>query len=67
MGMHTDSRPNETEVMMLLELIVATVTEAQGYIQNDGRISGPSDRKEISDRLRHIRALTLEIEHVVNP
>ena len=51
---------------MLLEQIVASVSEAQQYIQDDGRISGPSDRAEIADRMRHIRALTVEIEHLVD-
>ena len=62
----TAHRPQETEVMMLLEQIVATVSEAQQYIQDDGRISGPSDKSEIADRMRHVRALTLEIEHLVD-
>ena len=48
--------------MMLLEQIVASVSEAQQYIQDDGRISGPSDRAEIADRMQAHRFVSRAAE-----
>lgn len=62
----TTARLDETEVLALLEQIVATTGEAQAYVQADAVLGlSPSDCREIGDRLRHIRALTLEIDHLL--
>jgi hypothetical protein len=58
-------RPEESEVMALLEQVISTAEDAERYVQDDSRITGRSDRREIIDRLHHIRALTLEIEHLI--
>jgi hypothetical protein len=51
--------------MALLEQVISTAEDAERYVQDDSRITGRSDRREIIDRLHHIRALTLEIEHLI--
>lgn len=55
-------RPQETEVMALLEQVIHLAEEAQGLIQDDSRITGESDREEIRDRMLRIRGLSLEVE-----
>ena len=62
----TEKRPNEAEVMALLEQIIAEAADAERYIQDDSRISGASDRQEITERLMRIRSLTMEIERIVS-
>jgi len=59
------SRPQEMEVMGLLEQIARAVEEAEGLIQDDGHITGLEDRREIRAQMLHIRALTLEIDQLL--
>ena len=61
----TVGRPEESEVMALLEQVIATAEDAERYVQDDSHIPSRSDRREIIDRLHRIRALTLEIEHLI--
>jgi hypothetical protein len=58
-------RPTETEVMSLLEQMIVAVEEAQNVIQDDSRITGPKDRAEIQDQMRHVRALSLDVDRLV--
>ncbi len=60
-------RERETEVMALLEQLVHAAEEAQSFIQDDSRISGRGDITAILERVMHIRAITLEIEHLIRP
>jgi len=60
-------RPLESELMLLLDNIVKVAEEAESFIQDDSKISGPKDVQEITDRLMKIRSLTLEAEHLIRP
>jgi replicative DNA helicase len=62
----TKHRPTETEVMALLEQVISTASEAESFIQDDSKITGNEDRRQIRERMMHIRALTFEIERILD-
>lgn len=58
-------RPTETGVMVCLEQMTRLLEEAQGFIQDDSRITGQSDREEIRDRMLRLRSISLEVERLL--
>lgn len=58
-------RPREMEVMALLEQIIYSAEQAEGFIQDDSKITGRRDVGEIRAVLMHIRFLTLEVDRLL--
>lgn len=61
----TPVRSREMEVMALLEQIIMTAEQAEGYIQDDSKITDRDDRMEIRQRMLHVRFLTMEVERLL--
>lgn len=62
----TPRRQEEAEILALLEQIIHAAEEAQRYVQEELQ-TGFLDRDEINMRLLHIRAVSIEIDHILNP
>lgn len=58
-------RPREMEVMALLEQIIHAAEQAEGFIQDDSKITGRRDVGEIRSHMMHIRFLTLEVDRLL--
>ena len=62
----TPRRPEESELLALLEQIIHAEEEAHTFVQSEVE-TGYLDRDEINARLLHIRAVSIEIEHLLHP
>ncbi len=66
LAMNTDAnRPLETEIMSALERIILRAEEAEALIQDDSRVTGIEDREGLREKMRAIRALTIEVEQAL--
>jgi hypothetical protein len=57
-------RPEETLILSLLEQVIHAAEEAQAYVQHETEL-GELNRDAISLKLMHIRALTIDLDHVL--
>lgn len=57
----------ESEVMSLLERIIYHAEQAQSVIQDDSKITNKTDEEVIKEACLRIRALTVEIDHIIRP
>lgn len=53
--------------MALLEQVIVEAERAQALIQDDSRVTGESDRRDILAHVMKIRSLMKEIELVLGP
>lgn len=58
-------RPVEAMILALLEQVIQTAEAAQAYVQHETEL-GELNRDAISLKLMHIRALTIDIDHVLS-
>lgn len=58
-------RPEETLILSLLEQVIHAASEAQAYVQREGEL-GELNRDAISMKLMHIRAITIDLDHVLS-
>lgn len=60
-------RPTEMAVMALLEQVIVEAERAQTLVQDDGRVTGEDDRREILNHVMRIRALVKRVETALGP
>lgn len=60
-------RPTEMAVMALLEQVIVEAERAQTLVQDDGRVTGEDDRREILAHVMRVRALVKQVEAALGP
>lgn len=60
-------REREATVLGLLEQMACAVEEAEKLVQDDSRLSEETDVPKMRDAMRKLRALSIEVDHLLHP